>query len=1079
MTTTDAKKAMTYQEIILELQRFWASKGCVVLQPYDNEVGAGTFHPATTLRSLGPGTWKTAYVQPSRRPTDGRYGENPNRLQHYYQFQVLIKPSPDNIQELYLDSLRAIGIEPRHHDVRFVEDDWESPTLGAWGLGWEVWLNGMEVTQFTYFQQVGGLECRPIPVEITYGLERLAMYIQGVNSVFDIIWAVDDDGNSFSYGDVYLQNEREFSAYNFEVANTAFLFSNFDSWEQECRRVLDAGLPLPAYDCVLKCSHSFNLLDARGAISATERMGYILRVRALAKACCEAYIQAISGVDEGDAAGTGVGEGEGENSKEHINVEAYDATDSPVAASGANVAATAAQTTATDTTPPPTTPATLVFEIGTEEIPAGPLAAATTQLKQLAQTALDDERIEHGGISVSSTPRRLILEVKRLAPQSTPLVQRFRGPAVAIAYDAEGKPTKAAEGFARGKGVAVQELIRAKEGDVDYVYAQVEIRARRTATVLPALLAKLVADLSWPKSQRWGSTEERFTRPIRWLLAVWGEAVVAVQFAGLTAGRTSFGHRLIAPGPIEVAKADELISQLTKAWVEVTPQMRSAKIRAQIKLIEEQTGLVAYVPEDTFQEVVNLVEFPTSLLGSFDEEYLAVPPEIITDAMLKHQRYFPLYQPGGKLSNSFIIVSNGSPAYNSTIIDGNERVVRPRLSDAAFFYHEDLKRPLDSYVADLEQVVFHEKLGSLHAKVQRIVALTKALAALAKTEPEQAERASRTALLCKADLVTHAVVEFTSLQGIMGGYYATAQGEPPQVAAAIEQHYRPRFSGDAVPELPEGRLVAVADKLDTICGIFAIGQGPTGSSDPFALRRAAIGIINILLAGLDVPLAEAIQAALTQFKNLPVAIEDVEACGATGSPTAASGANAAAAAAQTAPATAVAGNQKIASEISNFFRIRLEVIARDRGYSADTVAAVMATGLLEPMDVLARCETLAQARQKEPELFEDLATAYARANNLRDAELGLDIDQSLLAAPEAALSNAIDKVGQGVKDALAKGQYNRALEFLASLRAPIDRFFEDVLVMDKDEALRANRLRLLNRFVAVFKDVADFGKLAG
>ncbi|MDR0888747.1 MAG: glycine--tRNA ligase subunit alpha [Coriobacteriales bacterium] len=283
--------ALTFQEIILTLEDYWAKQGCIILQPYDNEVGAGTFHWATTLRSLGPGTWKTAYVQPCRRPTDGRYGENPNRLQHYYQFQVLIKPSPDNVQELYLDSLRAIGIEPSEHDVRFVEDDWESPTLGAWGLGWEVWLNGMEVTQFTYFQQVGGIECRPVPSEITYGLERLAMYIQGVDSVFDIVWSDDGNDTVFTYGDVYLQNEREFSTYNFEVADTDFLFGEFDRYEKECNRTLEAGLPLPAYDYVLKCSHAFNLLDARGAISATERAAYILRVRTIAKACCVAYAE--------------------------------------------------------------------------------------------------------------------------------------------------------------------------------------------------------------------------------------------------------------------------------------------------------------------------------------------------------------------------------------------------------------------------------------------------------------------------------------------------------------------------------------------------------------------------------------------------------------------------------------------------------------------------------------------------------------------------------------------------------------------------------------------------------------------
>ncbi|MGV8082799.1 MAG: glycine--tRNA ligase subunit alpha [Coriobacteriia bacterium] len=285
---------MSFQDMILTLERYWAEQGCVVLQPYDTEVGAGTFHPATTLRSLGPDAWRTAYVQPSRRPSDGRYGENPNRLQHYYQFQVILKPSPDDVLDLYLDSLRVIGIEPAEHDVRLVEDDWESPTLGAWGLGWEVWLDGMEVTQFTYFQQVGGFECRPVPAEITYGLERLAMYMQGVDNVYDLVWAKGPDGHTFTYGDVFLQNERQYSAYNFEVADVDMLLGLFGTYEEECRRTLDAGLVLPAYDYVLKCSHAFNLLDARGAISVTARQGYILRVRALAKACCAAYIALVS-----------------------------------------------------------------------------------------------------------------------------------------------------------------------------------------------------------------------------------------------------------------------------------------------------------------------------------------------------------------------------------------------------------------------------------------------------------------------------------------------------------------------------------------------------------------------------------------------------------------------------------------------------------------------------------------------------------------------------------------------------------------------------------------------------------------
>ncbi len=279
-------KKLSFQDIILTLQHYWAKQGCVILQPYDMEVGAGTFHPATTLRALGDKHWNCAYVQPSRRPKDGRYGENPNRLQHYYQFQVILKPSPDNLQELYLQSLRELGIDPLLHDIRFVEDDWESPTLGAWGLGWEVWCDGMEVTQFTYFQQVGGLECKPVSGELTYGLERLAMYIQGKENVYDL----DFNGAGVTYGDVFLENEKQFSAYNLEYADTTQLLQHFSDAEKECQALLAQNLPLPAYDQCIKASHRFNLLDARGVIGVTERAAYIGRVRALAKAGCEAYV---------------------------------------------------------------------------------------------------------------------------------------------------------------------------------------------------------------------------------------------------------------------------------------------------------------------------------------------------------------------------------------------------------------------------------------------------------------------------------------------------------------------------------------------------------------------------------------------------------------------------------------------------------------------------------------------------------------------------------------------------------------------------------------------------------------------
>jgi glycyl-tRNA synthetase alpha chain len=286
MVASAAATETSFQALILKLQAYWAAQGCVILQPYDVEMGAGTFHPATTLRALGPEPWRAAYVQPSRRPTDGRYGENPNRLQHYYQFQVILKPAPADSQKLYLASLAALGIDARRHDIRFVEDDWESPTLGAWGLGWEVWLDGMEVSQYTYFQQVGGIECDPVSTELTYGLERLAMYVQGVENVYDL----DYNGAGVRYGDIFKRAEYEFSAYNFEHADTRLLFQHFADAEQECKALLARDLPLPAYDQCIKASHSFNLLDARGVISVTERAAYIGRVRALAKSCCEGWL---------------------------------------------------------------------------------------------------------------------------------------------------------------------------------------------------------------------------------------------------------------------------------------------------------------------------------------------------------------------------------------------------------------------------------------------------------------------------------------------------------------------------------------------------------------------------------------------------------------------------------------------------------------------------------------------------------------------------------------------------------------------------------------------------------------------
>ena len=643
-----------------------------------------------------------------------------------------------------------------------------------------------------------------------------------------------------------------------------------------------------------------------------------------------------------------------------------------------------------------------------------------------------------------STPRRLILIATQVPEQTEAFEEVFKGPSAKIAFDAEGNPTKAALGFARGKGVDAADLERREENGVEYVYATKSTPAKRIADLLPDLLLGLITGLSWPRPQRWGALSDQFRRPVRWLLALLGSEVVDVHFAGLTAGNTTRGHRFLAPGPFEVATADDLLPVLEKAYVVTSEAQREAIIRQQIKDIEAKTGLVAELPAKVMAEVVNLVEYPTAMVGTFDELFLAVPKEIIVDAMLVHQRYFPLFTANGALTNKFIVTSNGNPKYEANIIDGNQRVVAARLYDAKFFYDEDLKKPLEAYVDDLENVVFQESLGTTRAKVSRIEALAGVLAAATGLSDSDIAEAKRAAFLAKADLVTGAVVEFTSVQGIMGSYYAKAAGETDQVAQAIADQYRPRFAGDDLPESVVGMCVAAADKLDTICGLFAVGQGPTGSSDPFALRRQSIGIIAMLQAGLNVSLANAIDFALDSYQKQGIAFDKAE----------------------------------VRAQIIEFFVTRTKVSLKDGGASPDAIDAVLATGVCEPAVLIARVRALETARKEAADTFDDLATAFARANNLRDAELGSTVDDSLLGDTERALNAAISEAEQSVGEALAHDDYAQALQQLAALRKPIDAFFEDIMVMDENLDLRANRLKLLNRFVSVFSSVADFGLMA-
>ena len=687
---------------------------------------------------------------------------------------------------------------------------------------------------------------------------------------------------------------------------------------------------------------------------------------------------------------------------------------------------------------------TLAFEIGVEEIPAFDLDSANKQLEKMVPAAFADARIPYDSIEIHSSPRRLIVMAYGMADATEALVEEYKGPAAKIAFDADGNPTKAAIGFARGKGLSPESLERREVNGTEYVFATKNIPATPVADLLPDVLAGFITAIKWPRSCRWAAYREYFVRPVRWIVAMLDDVVLPVSFAGAKSSNFTMGHRVLAPGKHTVDTAANLLDVIRAAYVIPTQAERERIIREGVAAIEAETGFTADLPAKTLLEVVNLSEYPQPLVSTFDEDFLQVPEEIIVDAMLMHQRYFPLYDAAGKLTNKFIIVSNGNPECAATIIDGNERVVRARLDDAKFFYEEDLKHPLESYIEKLDKVVFQESLGTVRQKAERLEKLACALSADAQLSAADAADAKRAARLCKADLVTNAVIEFTSVQGVMGSYYAAASGETPQVAQAIGQHYQPRFAGDALPDTTVGKLVALADKLDTICGLFAVGQGPTGSSDPFALRRSAIGIVNMLETGLPISLAAAIDESLASFAAQGVAFDAAA----------------------------------VRAEVVDFFVTRTKVMLRDGGVNADTIDAVLAAGVEEPAVISQRAHALEDARANDAETFDNLATAYARANNLRKPELGEDVDDALLTEPERALAGAVATAEQAVASALASDDFAAALSQLAALRAPIDGFFADVMVMDEDAALRDNRLRLLNRFVAVFANVADFGKMA-
>ena len=1002
-------KPLDFQQIIIKLNEFWAAQGCVIWQPYNIQVGAGTGNPATLLRVLGSEPWRAAYVEPSVRPDDGRYGENPNRMQYYYQYQVILKPDPGNPQELYLQSLEAIGINPREHDIRFVEDNWESPALGAWGLGWEVWLDGQEITQFTYFQQAGGMELDPVSVEITYGLERIALPLQDKDSVWKINW-VDD----LLYGDVLLRSEIEHCKYYFEVADVDGLRQTYDIYERESKRALDAGLVIPSYDYVLKCSHLFNVLDTRGAIGVTERASYFRRMRDMTRRVAKAFA-------------------EQRQEMEYPLSERTMRWSNPIAGAILLPSETL-----------PSQPADFLFEIGIEELPAQDVGIGIEQLRASVPALLNDLRLDHSSVTVYGTPRRLTVQVSDLAAHQRDLEQVVRGPSADRAFDANRNATKAAEGFARSRGVAVSDLVIEEVDGGRYVTAFVRETGRPASEVLAGALPTLIAGIKFGKSMRWNATAIAFSRPIRWLLALHGDAPLSFAYAGVQSGTSTLGLRPYGSPLHTVTQISDYHASLTNQGIVLDPALRRAAIVEQIHKLAVSVG--GHVPTDVglLDEVVNLVEAPVALLGQFEAKYLKLPREVLITVMRDKQRYFAVEGADGKLLPYFIAVRNGDAVHLDKVTHGNEQVLRARFSDADYFYSQDIKKKLQDFLPRLDTLAFHEKLGSMLDKNNRITQLVKTLGALLHADPAAIAMAQQAGAVAKADLATQVVIEMTSLQGTMGREYALLSGLSPEAADAVYQHWLPRHADDTLPSGTPGLLLAIADRLDSLVGLFAVGLEPKSTADPYGLRRAALGVIQILVGkALDLDLAVAVDR-VAEAQIIPVS-DDTRAA------------------------------------LLTFIGGRLRNWVEEQGWRYDVVAAVLAAQTNRPARALESVRELAVWVERSD--WEAILDGFARCVRItRNESERFPISVDLFKQPE---ENALYEAYQGAAQALpVDGGVDAFLTAFVPMLPAITAFFgtgkgDGVLVNADDPAVRRNRLGLLQAISALQNGRADLSTLSG
>lgn len=685
--------------------------------------------------------------------------------------------------------------------------------------------------------------------------------------------------------------------------------------------------------------------------------------------------------------------------------------------------------------------AELFLEIGTEEIPAGFLPTAMRDLERLLRKELENARIGFDGICTFATPRRIAISVAGVARRQERQELAVSGPSVKVAFDAEGNPTKAALGFARANGVEVSELSRMETDKGEYLFLSKVEEGGPAADLLPEILPRVIGSITFKKSMRWKDLDTRFARPMHWIVALYDGAVVPFAFGNLESGNLSRGHRFMAPEPFAVEGLENYLQETEARFVTVDPAKRKESIARQLEEIAAAEGGTLVANEDLLDEVTYLVEDPTALCGSFEDKYLELPRELLITTMAEHQRYFSLVDGEGNLLSRFITISNNRPEDPAVVVRGNERVIRPRLADAMFFWTQDQKVKLESRLESLKKVVYQAKLGTSYEKVIRFSELAVGLADA--LDPSCRELTERAALLAKCDLETGMVYEFPELQGIMGREYARLEGEAPRVATAIQEHYLPVEAGGELPTDNVGAFVSVADKIDTICGCFAVGLIPTGSADPYALRRSAIGILNIILErGYRLSVTELVRKSLALLEGKLLRPAD-----------------------------------EVAADIDAFIRLRFFNMLTAQGYPQDVVDAVLSASFDDPLDALERVKALAELKGRED--FEPLAVAFKRVVNIIKGGVTTPVDAALLAEEcEKQLANALETVRTETEGCVANGDYAAALRSIATLRGPVDAFFDGVMVMAEEEAVKTNRLALLTAVARLFAGIADFSRIA-